>query len=45
MARGQVEIRELVKLVKGVPKRGVVKPAHPYIEKSRPPKPPQKKER
>jgi hypothetical protein len=38
MARGQVEIGELVKLVKGVPKRGVVKPAHPYIEKSRPPK-------
>jgi hypothetical protein len=45
MARGQVDISELVKRVTGVPKRGIVKPVHPYIEKSRPPKPPQKKER
>ena len=38
MARGEVTIEELVKLVKGVPKRGQVKPPHPYIDKSRPPK-------
>lgn len=38
MARGQADLRELVKLVKGVPKRGVVKPLNPYIDKSRPPK-------
>lgn len=38
MARGQVDLTELVKLVKGVPKRGVVKASHPYIKKSRPPK-------
>ena len=43
MARGQVDIKELVKLVRGVPKRGQMKPSHPYIEKSRPPKGPTKK--
>ncbi len=37
MARGQITNGELIKLVRGVPKRGVVKPPHPYIEKSRPP--------
>jgi hypothetical protein len=38
MARGQVDIGGLVKMVKGVPKRGIVKPSNPYIDKSRPPK-------
>ncbi len=38
MARDQVDIKELVKFVKGVPKRGQMKAPHPYIEKSRPPK-------
>jgi hypothetical protein len=37
MARGQVDIGELVKLIKGVPTRGQMKPVHRYIEKSRPP--------
>ena len=43
MARGEVDLQELVKLVKGVPKRGIAKAPHPYIEKSRPPKGPPKK--
>ena len=38
MARGNIDIKELVALIKGVPKRGQMKPPHPYIEKSRPPK-------
>jgi hypothetical protein len=38
MARGQIDIKELVKFVRGVPKRGQMKQPHPYIEKSRPPK-------
>ena len=38
MARGQIDIPELVKLIKGVPARGQVKPPHPYLDKSRPPK-------
>jgi hypothetical protein len=35
--------QKLAKFIKGVPKRGIVKPAHPYIEKSRPPKKPKAK--
>ena len=38
MARGEIDVKELVKLIKGVPTRGQVKPPHPYLDKSRPPK-------
>ena len=43
MARGQVDIYELVQRVTGVPMRGIFVPSHPYIAKRfglrKPPKP------